>query len=56
MLLEPMIERLHLIDKHIPIYFLHGERSWMDIESSHFARSTRELVFVDTMKNAGHHV
>ena len=51
-----MVERFHLIDKDIPIYFLHGERSWMDVESSNIARSTRELVFVETMKNVGHHV
>ena len=51
-----MIDRLHLMDERIPIYFLHGERSWIDIESSIMALSKRENVFVDTIQEAGHHV
>ena len=51
-----MIDRLHLLDERIPIYFLHGGRSWIDIDSSIIAQSKRENVFVDTIQEAGHHV
>jgi len=51
-----MIDRIHLIDEHIPIYFLHGEQSWIDMESSIIAQSKRQNVFVDTIKEASHHV
>jgi len=51
-----MIDRIHLIDEQIPIYFLHGEQSWIDMESSIIAQSKRQNVFVDTIKEASHHV
>jgi len=51
-----MIDRIHLIDEHIPIYFLHGEQSWIDIEPSIIAQSKHKHVFVDTIREAGHHV
>ena len=51
-----MIDRIHLVDEQIPIYFLHGEQSWVDIDSSIIAQSKRKNVFVDTIKEAGHHV
>jgi hypothetical protein len=51
-----MIDRIHLIDEHIPIYFLHGEQSWINIEPSIIAQSKHKHVFVDTIREAGHHV
>jgi pimeloyl-ACP methyl ester carboxylesterase len=51
-----MINRIHLIDEKIPIYFLHGEQSWIPIESSLIIQKQRSNVFIDTIKDAGHHV
>ncbi len=51
-----MVERIHLIDDNIPIYFAHGERSWIDTEPSLTAQSLRKDVYIDTIKDAGHHV
>jgi hypothetical protein len=51
-----MIDRIHLIDEKIPLYFLHGGQSWIDTESSTVTKSKRENVFVDTIEEAGHHV
>jgi hypothetical protein len=51
-----MIERIHLLDARIPIYFLHGEQSWISIESSLIAQNKRQNIFVETIKEAGHHV
>jgi hypothetical protein len=51
-----MIDRIHLIDEQIPMYFLHGEQSWINIESSRITQSKRENVFIDKIKEAGHHV
>ncbi|CAF1276692.1 unnamed protein product [Rotaria sordida] len=31
---EPIIDRIHLLDERIPIYFLHGKQAWIKIESS----------------------
>ncbi|CAM4918563.1 unnamed protein product [Rotaria socialis] len=53
---NPMIDRIHLIDERIPIHFLHGEQSWIEIDSSWIAQGKRDNVFIDTMKDAGHHV
>jgi len=50
------LKRIHLIDEQIPIYFLHGEQSWIDTEPSQVTHSIRRNVFIDTMKDAGHHV
>jgi hypothetical protein len=51
-----MIDRIDQVDEHIPIYFLHGERSWIDKESSIIAQSKHKSVFRDIIKDAGHHV
>ncbi|CAF4247614.1 unnamed protein product, partial [Rotaria sordida] len=53
---KPMIDRIHLIDERIPIYFLHGEQSWVDINSSVIAQGKRDNVYIDTIKEAGHHI
>jgi pimeloyl-ACP methyl ester carboxylesterase len=55
-LLAPIINRINLIDKKIPIYFLHGEKSWITIDSSLIIQSNRSNVFVDIINGAGHHV
>ena len=51
-----MVERIHLIDKQIPIYFLHGELSWIDKDPSMITQSKRSNVFIETIQGAGHHV
>ena len=51
-----MVERIHLLDERIPIYFLHGEQSWITIESSRITQEKRKNVFIETVKDAGHHV
>ncbi|CAF3825265.1 unnamed protein product [Rotaria sp. Silwood1] len=53
---EPMIERIHLLDERIPIYFLHGEQSWVTMKSSLIIQEIRENTFVETIKEAGHHI
>lgn len=55
-ILEPMIDRIHLLDERIPIYFLHGEQSWITTEPSFIIQQKRKNVFVETIKDAGHHV
>ncbi len=54
--LEPMTDRIHLIDENIPIYFLHGEQSWIDIEPAIIAQTKHKNVYIDTVQEAGHHV
>ncbi|CAF5047907.1 unnamed protein product [Rotaria magnacalcarata] len=51
-----MIDRIHLIDERIPIHFLHGGQSWIEIDSSWIAQGKRDNVFIDTINDAGHHV
>ncbi|UJR26092.1 hypothetical protein I4U23_007438 [Adineta vaga] len=53
---QPMMDRIDSIDEQIPIYFLHGDQSWIDIESSVCVQSKRPNVFIDTIPQAGHHV
>ena len=53
---EPMIRRIDALDPRIPIYFLHGEKSWIDCEPSVLIQSKRDKVFVDMIEEAGHHV
>ncbi|CAF4796011.1 unnamed protein product, partial [Rotaria magnacalcarata] len=50
-----MIDRIHLIDERIPIRFLHGGQSWIEIDSSWIAQGKRDNVFIDTINDAGHH-
>jgi hypothetical protein len=51
-----MIERIDLLDEKIPVYFLHGEQSWITVEPSLIAQKNRKNIFVDIIKEAGHHV
>lgn len=53
---EPILDRIDSIDENIPIYFLHGEKSWIIIDASIAAQSKRKNVYIDTLKDAGHHV
>ena len=53
---EPMIRRIDVLDPRIPVYFLHGEKSWIDSEPSVLIASKRDDVFVDMIEEAGHHV
>lgn len=51
-----MIERIHLFDENIPIYFLQGKQSWITIESSLITRTKRSNIFIESIEQAGHHV
>jgi hypothetical protein len=51
-----MVERIDQIDNQIPIYFVHGERSWIDTEPYFIVKSKCKDVYIDTIKDAGHHV
>jgi hypothetical protein len=51
-----MIERINLLDERIPVYFLHGEQSWIKPESYFNTQEKRKNIFVETIKEAGHHV
>ena len=51
-----MIRRIDFLITDIPIYFLHGERSWIDSEPSSLILSKRPNTFVDVIEGAGHHV
>jgi hypothetical protein len=51
-----MIERIHLLDQRIPIHFLLGEKSWITNESPLIIQKQRQNIFVDIIKDAGHHV
>ncbi|CAF1379095.1 unnamed protein product [Adineta steineri] len=53
---QPMVDRIQLIDEKIPIHFLHGEESWVDVAPSVMAKSKCDNVTIDTIPNAGHHV
>lgn len=55
-LLEPMVERIHLLDEQIPIHFLHGGQSWITAEASALLKEKRANVFAETIPTAGHHV
>ncbi|CAF0785897.1 unnamed protein product [Adineta ricciae] len=53
---DPMINRIHSLDERIPIYFLYGEQSWLTADASLAIQEKRPNVFVETVKNAGHHI
>ncbi|CAF0777795.1 unnamed protein product [Adineta ricciae] len=53
---RPMLDRIDELDPQIPVFFLHGEQSWIDIESSVCVQSKRSNVSVDMIPQAGHHV
>jgi len=55
---SPMLNRIHDLDKSVPVTFIYGARSWMDINSGH---KTKEIlqdsqVEVYSIKGAGHNV
>lgn len=51
-----MIDRIDQLDPNIPIYFLHGEQSWISPESSYIIQEKRNNVFIEAIPEAGHHV
>jgi hypothetical protein len=51
-----MIERIDLLDERIPMYFLHGGQSWITIDAFLSIQEKRKNVFVESIKEAGHHV
>lgn len=51
-----MIKRIDSLDPRIPVYFLHGEQSWIDSVPSLLLQSRRGNVFVDAIEKTGHHV
>nr|CAB3219658.1 abhydrolase domain-containing protein 4 [Phallusia mammillata] len=55
---RPMLTRISAMNKEVPVTFVYGARSWMDISSGH---QTQNLlpdnhVEVYSVKGAGHHV
>ena len=56
MVLEPMVDRLHLLDERIPIHILHGDQSWISSGPSLLIEEKRKNIFVDIVHGAGHHV
>ena len=49
-----MNDQIQLVDERIPIYFLPGEQSWIDIESPITAQEECQNVSIDTIKEVGH--
>ncbi|XP_069796942.1 (Lyso)-N-acylphosphatidylethanolamine lipase isoform X2 [Narcine bancroftii] len=55
---RPMLGRIHLIPKEIPITLIYGSRSWIDSSSGERVRSLRPDSYVKTVsiEGASHHV
>lgn len=55
---SPIMNRIHELEKEIPITFLYGSRSWVDNANGETIKSLRPKSFVNVeiIKNAGHHV
>ncbi|CAI6362247.1 unnamed protein product [Macrosiphum euphorbiae] len=55
---NPMIKRIHDLDKRVPITFIYGQNTWMDQSIGQKIKLEREnnFVQVETIPNAGHHV
>lgn len=51
-----MIRRIHLLDRQIPIYFLHGGKSWIQYDSSFVIQDIRPNVYLEIIPDIGHHV
>ena len=54
----PMIDRISDVDKNIPITMIHGNDSWISVESSYQTKYLRKDCYVDIriIVDAGHHV
>ncbi len=46
---RPMLHRIPLMDKNVPITFIYGGRSWVDMSSGLRARTLRPESYVDVM-------
>lgn len=44
---NPMLERIHEIDKNIPITMIYGSRSWIDSDSGWSVKQARKESSVD---------
>lgn len=55
---NPMINRLEMLPKEIPISILYGSDSWMDKTAGYLIQSSRDPSYVSVQKipDAGHHV
>ncbi|VDD74218.1 unnamed protein product [Mesocestoides corti] len=54
---RPMLHRIPLLDSDVPITFIYGGRSWVDMSSGLRVRSLRPNSYVDVMviEGGGHH-
>ncbi|CAH8654303.1 unnamed protein product [Heterobilharzia americana] len=55
---RPMLDRIDQLDPTVPVTFIYGSRSWMDVSSGHKTRSLRPNSYVDVkvIEGAGHQV
>ncbi|CAH8512081.1 unnamed protein product [Dicrocoelium dendriticum] len=55
---RPMLDRIHLLDRNVPITFIFGSRSWLDMSSGTKTRARRPDSYVDIkiIDGAGHQV
>ncbi|CAH8875667.1 unnamed protein product [Trichobilharzia szidati] len=55
---RPMLERIAQLDASLPVTFIYGSRSWMDMSSGHKTRALRPNSYVDVkvIEGAGHQV
>lgn len=55
---HPMDERILSLREDIPIWFVYGDKSWMEKHQSVFVKENRpgSFVSVEIIENAGHHV
>lgn len=55
---RPMIHRIIDIEKHIPMTFIYGSRSWVDSNTGFHVKYLRHESYVDVqvVRGAGHHV
>ncbi|KAM4809145.1 (Lyso)-N-acylphosphatidylethanolamine lipase [Rhinophrynus dorsalis] len=55
---RPMVSRINLIPKDIPITFIYGAESWIDSRAGEMVKQERPSSYVETLsiKGASHHV
>nr|BDV50099.1 MAG: hypothetical protein [Porcellio scaber clopovirus] len=51
---NPMINRMHLLPKDIPLTFIYGNRTWIDTTPAINLRNSRDNTIIRMVPNAGH--
>ncbi|RXG59218.1 hypothetical protein Avbf_17607 [Armadillidium vulgare] len=51
---NPMFNRFHLLSQRVPVTFIYGENTWIDVTPAVNIQKTRKRTKIKIIKNAGH--